>query len=181
MYRFGVRIVGKAVHICSHVERCFPCAWLLTLKSFIMFPPAPVLGALRIASSTDILRIGVVATSGFYYSPAFQWERPYHANYPADTLASYRTEWANIVKDPNYIVLVATDKYDSEEGLRSKAIIPPDNGTKTPAAGEDVIVGMGCWKLEKGSKRVGQLHNNKGKVPLQCQVLWPLNHQRQIP
>lgn len=136
-----------------------------------MFPLAPALGGLRIASPADILRIGVVATCGFYYSPAFQWERPYHTEYPADTLNSYRAGWASMIKDPRSIVLVVTDKYDPEEGRKSKAIIPPEEDSiKTPAAGEDVIVGMGCWKLEESSKRVGQLKNNTGKLAaLHCQ------------
>jgi hypothetical protein len=130
-----------------------------------MLLPAPSLGALRIASPNDILRIGIVATCGFRYSPLFPYERPYHEQYPADTLLSYRHEFAEVIKKREYIVLVAVDKYDPEEGNKSEAIIPPDNGAEKPLPGEEVIVGVGCWKLEAGSKRVGHFKNETGQDP----------------
>lgn len=80
-----------------------------------MAPPAPSLGTLRLASPKDILRIGIVAACGFRYSPVFDWERPYHAKYPSDTLLSYRREFAQAIRDPRYIVLAALDKYDPDE------------------------------------------------------------------
>lgn len=124
--------------------------------------PFPSLNLLRLASPRDILRIGVVAASGFRYSPVFDWERPYHEKYPKDTLLSYRQEFASVIKSPEHIVLVALDKYDPEEGKKSKAVIPPDNGADIPAAGDEVVVGVACWKLEPGSKRIGQFQNEKG-------------------
>ena len=124
--------------------------------------PSPPLDPLRLASPKDILRMGVVAASGFRYSQVFDWERPYHEKYPEDTLLSYRQEFASLIKSPKHIILVALDKYDPEEGKKSKAVIPPDNGAEIPAAGEMVIVGVVCWKLEPGSKRFGQFQNDKG-------------------
>lgn len=124
--------------------------------------PAPALGVLRIASPDDILRIGIVAASGFRYSPLFPWERPYHKDYPADTLLSYRKEFSEHIKSPESIVLVAVDRYDPDEAQKSEAIIPADNGFQAPQPGEEVIVGVGCWKLEAGSTRAGHFQNDTG-------------------
>jgi len=38
-----------------------------------------------------MIRIAIVATTGFKYSPLFKWERPHHEDFPDDTLLSYRT------------------------------------------------------------------------------------------
>src|ERR1700722_15569535 len=83
--------------------------------------PVPPFGPLRLASPKDILRIGVVAACGFRYSPIFDWERPYHEKYPQDTLLSYRQEFASFIKSPKHVVLVALDKYEPDEGKKSKA------------------------------------------------------------
>jgi len=130
-----------------------------------MLPPAPTIAPLRLASPKDILRIGVVAASGFRYSPWFSWDRPYHEKYPEDTLLSYRKECSDALKSPEHIVLVALDKYDPNEGKKTDAIIPPSNGAETPSDGEEVIVGAGCWKLESGSHRKGSFQNDTGTYP----------------
>ncbi|KAG8169503.1 hypothetical protein KVR01_000248 [Diaporthe batatas] len=122
-------------------------------------------GALRLASPGDLLRIGIVAAAGFRYSPVFDWERPYHEEYPGDTLLSYRQEFSSVMKDENYAVLVAVDHFDPMEHEKTKAIIPQDNGWDAPAAGEEVVVGVGCWKLEPGSKRIGEFQNDTGPYP----------------
>ncbi|KAI1327875.1 hypothetical protein F5Y16DRAFT_182045 [Xylariaceae sp. FL0255] len=127
--------------------------------------PAPALGALRIASPLDVLRIGIVAAAGFRYSPVFDWERPYHQKFPQDTLLSYRQEFASVIKSHEHIVLVALDKFDPDESKKTKALIPGDNGWTPPAGGDDVVVGVGCWKLEKGSKRLGDFQNDTGDYP----------------
>lgn len=125
--------------------------------------PAPELGKLRLASPNDILQIGLVATSGFRGEPMFQWQRPYHADYPADTLLSYRQSFSDFIKNLEYTVVVATDKYDPDEGKKSEAVIPPDDEAGTPAPGQDVVVGVICWKLQSGSSRVGQFQNETGE------------------
>lgn len=125
---------------------------------------APALGALRLASPNDILRIGIVAACGFRYSPVFTWERPYHTSYPADTLLSYRQEFSDIIKNPEYIVLVAIDKFDPDEGKKSEAIIPPDDGAEVPSPNAEVVVGVGAWKLQSGSSRVGHFQNDTGTI-----------------
>ncbi|RSL78025.1 hypothetical protein CEP52_017669 [Fusarium oligoseptatum] len=92
-----------------------------------MAPPPPPLDRLRLASPADIPRIGIVAASGFPYSPVFDWERPNHAKFPQDTLLSYRHEFSAVIKSPEHIVLIATDKFDPNEGRKTKAIISSNN------------------------------------------------------
>jgi GNAT superfamily N-acetyltransferase len=132
--------------------------------------PFPPLNPLRVASPRDILRIGVVAACGFSYAIDFDWERPYHTKYPKDTLLSFRKEVASFIKSPKHIVLVALDKYDPEEGKKSKAVIPPDKGAKIPGAGDEVVVGVVYLRLEPGSKRIGQFSNDKGMSYTRLQV-----------
>ena len=129
--------------------------------------PVPPFKTLRIASPQDILRIGVVAACGFRYSPVTDWERPYHEKYPEDTLLSFRQVFASFIKSPEYVVLVAVEKYDPDEVKKSIAIIPPNNGADSaeiPAKGDEVVVGVACWKLEPGSKRKGQFNNETGTI-----------------
>jgi hypothetical protein len=123
----------------------------------------PPFGLLRLASPQDIMRIGIVAVSGFRYSPIFDWNRPYHEDFPADTLLYYRQKLWNAIKAPECIVLVAVDKYDPEEAKKSTAAIPPNNGAAAALEGEDVVVGVGCWRLAPGSHRIGLFQNGTGR------------------
>jgi hypothetical protein len=66
------------------------------------------------------------------------------------------------VKSPEHIVLVATDRYDPDESNKSEAVTPADNGGEPPAPEQRVIVGLAIWKLEAGSKRVGNFQNESG-------------------
>jgi hypothetical protein len=84
----------------------------------IMAPAPPCLGTLRIATPANVLRIGIVATAGFKYSPLFKWERPHHEQYPSDTLLSYRTQFQNAIKSDDFIVLVQKDAYDPGKTTR---------------------------------------------------------------
>ncbi|KAI0187131.1 hypothetical protein EV127DRAFT_437409 [Xylaria flabelliformis] len=121
-----------------------------------MFPIAPPLGALRLATIRDVPRIATVATSGFYYSPVFAWERPHHHRFPQDTFKSYEKMFADIIRSPDYIAVVAEDSFDPDESTKSEATIAPRNPLPIPAAGSPIIVGAATWKLEPGSKRRGQ-------------------------
>lgn len=122
----------------------------------------PALGCLRVARPSDLLRIGVVATAGFWFSPLFRWERPYHKDYPADTILSYRTQFQNTVESNDFIVLVAEDEHQLDENKKTEAIILSDDAWKAPPAGAKVIVGVASIKLEPGSKRKGQYKDNQG-------------------
>ncbi|KAL2672557.1 hypothetical protein Neosp_013270 [[Neocosmospora] mangrovei] len=125
----------------------------------------PPFGRLRLASPSDIPRIGIVAASGFPYSSVFDWERPYHAKFPHDTLLSYCHEFLSVIKSTEHIVLVATDKFDPNEGTKTKAIIPDDNGWPTPEPYDEVVVGVACWKLQPGSDRIGSFQNDDAPYP----------------
>jgi hypothetical protein len=128
-----------------------------------MFPDAPPLGALRLASLHDVQRIGIVATAGFRHSEVFKFERPYHKQYPEDTIASYRREFKRIILDPEYIVLVACDIYDPDERTETSSMIPSPRARNFQARnGEHVIVGVASWRLEQGSKRKGQFQDPEG-------------------
>lgn len=129
-----------------------------------MFPPAPAFGSLRLATPLDVLRIGIVATAGFRYSPLFRWERPHHKNFPQDTILSYRTQFASAIKDEDYVVLVAEDHYLPDEGSKTEATIPSDNGWTPPEQGQRVVVGVVSIKLEPTSKHKGQFQSD-GEFP----------------
>ncbi|KAH6977724.1 acyl-CoA N-acyltransferase [Ilyonectria destructans] len=124
-------------------------------------PPAPSLGKLRIATPDDVLRIGIVAAAGFKYSPLFRWERPFHEEYPEDTLASYRTQFEAHIQSDDFAVLVLEDVYDPCEGKKTEATIPQDNGWEPPKAGTKVVVGVMSLKLEPNSPRRGQFKSRE--------------------
>ena len=134
--------------------------------------PLPRLGMLRVATPPDVLRIGIVATAGFRHTEQFIWERPRHQQYPQDTILFFREEFADFMKSPEHIVLVAFDKYEADESNKTAAVIPPDNGFTPPEAGEQVIVAVGCWKLEPGSKRKGRFQNKTGEYSLPSGKGW---------
>ena len=141
------------VHSCPpyHSDSWLPIkviTLVVNLSNDVSSRPQP----LRLASPRDILRIGVVAASGFRYSPIFDWERPYREKYPEDTPLSYRQAFASVIKNPEYAVLVALDKYESDEATKSKAIIPPNNGAEIPAEGDEVLLErlVGSWRWGRG-------------------------------
>ncbi len=121
----------------------------------------------------DVLRLGIVCTAGFRYSEQFIWERPFHEKYPEDTIVFFRHEVARFIKDPEAIVLVATDRYDPEESAKTEAVIPPDNGWSPPAAGAEVVIGMTVWKLQPGSPRKGRFQPDSSKPALECPRQFP--------
>jgi hypothetical protein len=45
----------------------------------------------RLATLTDLPRIAVVAAAGFFWSPTFHFQRPFHAQFSEDTVSSYCT------------------------------------------------------------------------------------------
>jgi hypothetical protein len=115
----------------------------------MVFPEIPPFGTLRLAHHRDIARIAEVATAGFHYSEVFHFERAYHEQYPQDTMASYREQFAKLIGDPRCVVLVA------EETCNSKS-------NDLNAGRSRIIVGVASWRLEPGSSRVGQFQSSTG-------------------
>lgn len=124
--------------------------------SVIGFPKAPPLGSLRLAVMQDVPRIATVAAAGFFYSPVFAWERRFHSDYPRDTMQSYEKMFADIICDPQYIAIVASDAYDPTEHLKSSATIVPDVPGPDLTPGHQVITGVATWRLQPRSSRVRQ-------------------------
>lgn len=129
--------------------------------------PPPDFGPLRLASPADDPRIGNVATAGFHSSPVFHYERPNHAEFPEDTVLSYCHEFLHLIKSHEYIVLVATDKFDPNEGEKTEAIIPANDAWPIPKPDDEVVVGVACWKLSPESERKGSFQNDNGMHTLQ--------------
>lgn len=131
-----------------------------------MASDAPRFGPLKLASPADILRLGIVCAAGFRYSEQFIWERTAHEQHPQSTIVCFRHEVQEFIRDPQYIALVILDGYDPGESSKTIAVIPKDNGWIPPAAGTPVVVGLGVWKLEASSKRIGHFQNDdKGLLP----------------
>jgi len=123
-------------------------------------PPAPPFGALRLASLGNLPRIGIVAAAGFKYSQVFEFTRPYHNQYPEDTIKDYQRIFRGQILDPEWIVLVKEDKFDPNESEGAGGELEVGNGLpestgSTKNSIEKVIVGVCSWKLEDSSCRKG--------------------------
>ncbi|PMD52391.1 uncharacterized protein K444DRAFT_573157 [Hyaloscypha bicolor E] len=116
---------------------------------------------LRLATIKDVPRTSAVATAGFFYSPAFEWERRYHAQYPEDTIKSFAKRFADIIRDPEFILGVVEDSYQPDENSKTGATIVTNQGEKAFQAGDSVIVGFAAWKLPPGSKYIGQFMDHE--------------------
>ncbi|KAI9726375.1 MAG: hypothetical protein M1828_001649 [Chrysothrix sp. TS-e1954] len=120
-------------------------------------PPSPPLSPpLRLALISDIPRIALVAVSGFYYSNLGSWCRQHHHAYPLDTFTGYASKFASAVRDPACVVVVAEDAWVSDEGGKTGASVVPDRVMREPEQGGTVVVGVGVWKLQGSSERMGQ-------------------------
>jgi len=129
--------------------------FLISLEK-IMDPTTLPSGNLRLATIRDISRLSAVATAGFFYSPAFTWERRHHAQYPEDTAKSYAKRLADIIRDPERILVVAEDSYQPDENTKTGATIISDAEERSHKLGEKVIVGFSAWGLPPGSKSSGK-------------------------
>jgi hypothetical protein len=121
----------------------------------IMSPTTLPAGNLRLGTIRDVPRLAQVATAGFFYSPAFAWERKYHAQYPEDTIKSYEKHLAYAIRDPEWILAVVEDAYQPDENTKTGATIVTKS-EENPVAGETVIVGFAVWQLPPGAKSIGK-------------------------
>ena len=80
----------------------------------ISFPEFPR-GRSRLARLADLPCIGFVAAAGFFHSTFFPYARPFHFDYPSDTVASYRAEYREGILNPTKVVLVALSDYKGDE------------------------------------------------------------------
>lgn len=126
----------------------------------ILLPDPSAFRKIRLATPEDVLRLGIICTASFRYSEQFIWERPYHAEYPQDTIVFFRHEVRSLIEDPKMIVAVAVDEYDPEESSKTGATIPVDSGWTPPDRGDEVVVGIAVWQLEPGSKRIGHFQSS---------------------
>lgn len=126
----------------------------------------PLCHSVRLATAQDLDRISTVAAAGFFHSPSFQFQRKYHAEYPDDTLLSYKAEYRDSIMDPDCIVLVAEDTVKSVEGLavydalRGAAAYRP-----APSAdrGQVVVVGVSSISIV-GSRYARRLQPPESKL-----------------
>ncbi|KAH7160972.1 hypothetical protein EDB81DRAFT_924210 [Dactylonectria macrodidyma] len=135
-------------------------------KNPSVYPEAPSLGPLRIASAEDIMRMGVVYAAGFCDAEKNSWERRFHQKYPQSTILAHRHDVRDHLLRAEKVVLVATDKYDPDESSKTWANIPENNGWTPPKAGDDVIVGAVAWTLAESSNRLGQFQKHGHAFPI---------------
>jgi len=120
---------------------------------------SPPVHPVRFATPADLHRLSVITYAGFCDSPLFRYQRCYHTSYPEDTLLYYQTLFLEHLKSADTIIVVAVDAYDPSEGSKSNAVIVPGSEEERFTAGQEVAVGFCVWRLQAGSKRMGQFHN----------------------
>lgn len=122
-----------------------------------LLPAPPAFDRVRLATGGDLSRIALVAAAAFHWSPVFQFQRPYFADFPDDTFASYFAQYKADIDDPATVVIVTEDAVNEREGefvyeaLRKAPLsgLKSDPNTK-------VIVGVCSIDLKAGSARIGQ-------------------------
>ncbi|KAF2199338.1 hypothetical protein GQ43DRAFT_376509 [Delitschia confertaspora ATCC 74209] len=117
----------------------------------------PAFDNVRLATTKDLARIATVAAAGFYWSPVFQFQRPYFADFPEDTFNSYFTEYESAIEDPGSVVIVSEDDVSEKDpdGLYEALRKVPSTYPRQDANGK-IIVGVCSITLNSGSGRVGQ-------------------------
>ena len=145
-----------------------------------MAAEVPPMGRLRLARLSDIDRIGLIAAASFYHSTFFPYSRPLYQCFPRDTIAKYRAEYRAGILDPNEVVLVAVDEFNTAEVDfvydALKSAYPRDEGNKQDSGG--TVVGVISLSLRNDSKRHGQF-NPEGSLTRHIQnsdlirVVWP--------
>jgi|ERR1700722_2099401 hypothetical protein len=129
-------------------------------QQFVLLAPTiPPLGSVRLATLKDIPRIGLVAAASFYHSPCFHYQRPGHQEFPFDTVASYRAEFAKAILENDSVVIVAEDTPEKDEidhvyhELKEVYRSKPQAAISNPPK---IIVGVCSLKLLANSTRSGQ-------------------------
>ena len=118
-------------------------------------------GRLRLARLSDLSRIGIVSTAAFFHDTFFHYTRPWCGAFPEDTVAVFEAGYQNGILDPDSVVLVAVDKYESKElGYVYHALkeVYPDFEANTKDDPDEVIVGVIGLSLQHNPGRYGQFN-----------------------
>ena len=110
----------------------------------------------RLAQPDDIDRTALVAGSGFYYSPANEYERPFRDKYARDTYESYRHELRKCMWDPKRILVVIDATFNQNEDEKLYPALKAEfAGRAWPRKDGKVVVGFACLSLRQDSSRTG--------------------------
>ncbi|KAF2190761.1 hypothetical protein K469DRAFT_392320 [Zopfia rhizophila CBS 207.26] len=145
-------------------------------------PSLPPFDHVRLATLNDLPRVATVAAAGFFWSPTFQFQRPYYAAHPEDTIASYFAEYQAAIHDPASVVIVAEDSWNEDErasvyeALRRISSSKP----KMTSSGK-VVVGVCSINLKPGSRRVGQFQTVDHVDPPERDAVQNMQQRDQCP
>ncbi|RMZ74195.1 Acyl- N-acyltransferase [Pyrenophora seminiperda CCB06] len=118
-------------------------------------PSLPAVPGVRLATPDDLYRISIVAAAAFFSSPTFQFQRPFHQDFPADTIASYYVQYEAAIKDPLCAVLVTEDTLKVDE---AKHVYEALRGAfSCQPSSQQGIVGICSFQLKPGSSYIDQL------------------------
>ncbi|KAF2873041.1 hypothetical protein BDV95DRAFT_491126 [Massariosphaeria phaeospora] len=132
-------------------------------------PLLPSFGHVRLATLEDLPRIAPVAAAGFFWSPTFQFQRPLHAKFPNDTIASYWDEYQAAIRDPGSVVIVAEDLVDEkEDGGVYEALRTASAYSACLVVGVQVVVGVCSINLRPGSPHIGQFQSGSKLIQSTC-------------
>ncbi|KAH8717055.1 hypothetical protein GQ44DRAFT_624209 [Phaeosphaeriaceae sp. PMI808] len=123
----------------------------------------PSVNGVRLATLDDLDRISIVAAAAFFWSPTFRFQRPHYKEFPADTVASYRTEYEAAINDPTYVVLVAEGVLEVGEVEHMYEALRTTY--QPPRLGQKGIVGVCSLKLKPNSPYTGQLQPASSRSP----------------
>jgi hypothetical protein len=113
----------------------------------------PDVNGVRLATLDDLPRIAIVATAAFFWSPTFRFQRPYYQEFPADTLASYWSEYKQAMEDPACVVLITEDVLEADEAEHIYKALR--SACPLSRLGQKAIVGVCSITLKPGSCYVG--------------------------
>ncbi|KAH9875244.1 hypothetical protein J1614_004735 [Plenodomus biglobosus] len=123
----------------------------------------PSVEGVRLATVEDLPRIAIVAASAFFWSPTFQFQRPRYKDFPADTVASYLSEYEAAIQNPACAVLVAEDIVERDEADHVyealQGVYQSEHQT------ERAIVGVCSIVLKPDSVFLGQLQPRSRITP----------------
>ena len=98
--------------------------------------------------------MAIVATAGFFYFEVWQYQRPFYANFTADTVNDFYNSFLQEIWNSNSIILVMEDSFKKDKYNLVynvlKVIYPLIKNANS------VIVSIGIISLPEGSNRSGQ-------------------------